>query len=60
MLYCAGGFLPTDTAKIVQTSERISSLLEYFTASAAYFRVNKYNVFLQPMLKGEYISSFIM
>ena len=52
MLYCAGGFLPTDTAKIVQTSERISSLLEYFTASAAYFRVNKYNVFYNQCSKG--------
>ena len=39
------GFLPTNTANIVQTSERLSSLLEYFTASAAYFRASKYTFF---------------
>ena len=45
MLYITCGFLPTSIANIVQTSERIPSLLEYFTASAAYFRVSKSNQF---------------
>ena len=52
MLYCAGGFLPTGTAKIVQTSERISSLLEYFTASAAYFALANIMFFTTNAQKG--------
>ena len=54
MLYCAGGFLPTGTAKIVQTSERISSLLEYFTANAAYFRVANIVFFTTNAQRGIY------
>jgi hypothetical protein len=41
MLSYTDEFLPIGIAKIVQTSEIISSLLGYFTASAAYFHVSK-------------------
>ena len=52
MLSYTDEFLPTGTAKIVQTSEIISSLLEYFTASAAYFALANIMFFTTNAQKG--------
>ena len=60
MLSCTSGFLPTGIANIVQTSERISSLFEYFTANATYFLISKYNAYFTANAQRVYISSFIM
>ena len=52
MLSYTDEFLPIGIAKIVQTSEIISSLLGYFTASAAYFALANIMFFTTNAQKG--------